>query len=71
VTLFSAKLPTPGGGFYISTDSKVEAPFVWKADDEDAPPHVWGWQTLDQAEVYFAEILKVIRLAQEARRHGR
>lgn len=63
---FEAQLKTPGGAFYLSS----KGTFVWRADDEDAPPHVWGWQNLDMARAYFEELLKTIKLAQEAN-HGR
>lgn len=67
MSAFSAQLKTPGGAFYLGSDGT----FVWRADDEDAPPHVWGWHNLDMAAAYFTELLKTIRLAQEARRGKR
>jgi hypothetical protein len=62
---FSAKLPSPGGHFDVDVHG-----VVWRADDENAPPYTWGFASIDQAEAYFTQILKTIRLAQIAR-YGR
>jgi hypothetical protein len=61
---FEATLPSPGGAFKI-TQHGVK----WVAAEEENPPYVWGFPSLGLAEMYFTQVLKTIKLAQEANRH--